>query len=109
MIINAFVDKLTSRLGVANDTKPRSCFAQKHGLKGEVSSFLSPILRRRGGETLCLGQTRNTRPPSKRPAPARPTSASSKSWPRPQSRPEPVAEKLLGLSSRVRSNNPSLK
>ena len=43
--------ELTSWGGVANDTKPRSCFAQKHGLKGKSALFYCRNLRRRGGET----------------------------------------------------------
>ena len=58
--------------------------------------------RREGGDPLCLGQTGNMRPPSRRPVPARLTSASSKSWPRPPSRPVRAAERPRELS-RVRS------
>ena len=39
--------ELTSWGGVANDTKPRSCFAQKHGLKGKSALF---YCRNRGGK-----------------------------------------------------------
>ena len=58
--------ELTSWGGVANDTKPRSCFAQKHGLKGKSALFYCRNLRRRGGENpyVYLDQRRPPESPS---------------------------------------------
>ena len=44
--------ELTSWGGVANDTKPRSCFAQKYDLRGELALFYRRNSRRGGGEKL---------------------------------------------------------
>jgi len=43
----AFVHGANFRRGVANDTEPRLCFAQKHSLRGELALFYR---RNRGGE-----------------------------------------------------------
>ena len=56
----AFVHGANFRRGVANDTEPRLCFAQKHSLRGELALFYRRNRGGEGGEKLSWLETRPT-------------------------------------------------
>ena len=95
MIINAFVHG-ANFLGRCREWHQAQVMLRtKAWLEREVSSFLLPQLAaERGWKPLCLlGPTPTTRKPFRRPGTVLRTSTSRLSWPRPQSKPEPVAAK----------------